>query len=123
MRAFLPLIAILLGLGWGGLFLLLNATEPDLGPRWLFFFLVVVGFTGIGLPVVVFIYQRFPPSQPPAQRILIRQSLWLGIYAALLVWMNFGQVVNVGLAALVFVGIGLIELFLRLRERSFWRRP
>ena len=46
LRRFLPLIVILLVLGWGGLFLLMNTTQPNLGPRWMFFFLLVVGIPG-----------------------------------------------------------------------------
>jgi len=120
-RGFLPLIIILLGLGWGGLFLLVNTTQPTLWPRWLFFFLVVLGFTGLAMPAVVFMYQRFPSEPPPEQKVIVRQSLWAGIYVALMVWMSLGQVFNLGLAILVMVGIAVIEVFLRLRERSFWR--
>ena len=120
-RGFLPLIIILLVLGWGGLFLLVNTTQPTLWPRWLFFFLVVLGFTGLAMPAVVFMYQRFPSEPPPEQKVIVRQSLWAGIYVALMVWMSLGQVFNLGLAILVMVGIAVIEVFLRLRERSFWR--
>ena len=121
LRGFLPLIIILLVLGWGGLFLLVNTTQPTLWPRWLFFFLVVLGFTGLAMPAVVFMYQRFPSDPPPEQKVIVRQSLWAGIYVALMVWMSLGQVFNLGLAILVMVGIAVIEVFLRLRERSFWR--
>ena len=38
--SYLPLILILLFVGFGGLFLLFNLTEPTLWPRWLFFFMV-----------------------------------------------------------------------------------
>ncbi len=122
-RAYLPLIVILLVMGWGGLFLLVNITQPTIWPRWLFFFMVVVGFTGLAMPAVVYLYQRFPSQPPPEQRVIVRQSMWAGVYVALMVWMSFGQVVNIGLAVLVLVGISVLEIILRLRERSFWRKP
>ena len=122
-KTFLPLIVLLLVVGWGGLFVLVNMTEPTLWPRWLFFFLVVVGFTGVALPVAVFLHYRFPAEPPAEQKVVVRQSLWVGIYAALLIWMNFGQVVSVGLAGVFLVGFIVLEIILRLRERSFWRRP
>ena len=120
-RGFLPLILILLVLGWGGLFVLVNSTQPTLWPRWAFYFLVMLGFTGLAMPAVVFLYHRFPSEPAPEQKVIVRQSSWAGIYIALMVWLGRGQVFNLGLAALVFVGITVIEVFLRLRERSFWR--
>lgn len=120
-RSFLPLAVLLLVLGWGGLFVLLNMTQPTLWPRWAFFFLVVVGFTGLGLPVVAFLHRRFPSEPPAEQKVIVRQALWVGVYVALLVWMNFGQVVSVGLAVVFLVGFIILEIILRLRERSIWR--
>ena len=122
-RRFLPLIVILLVLGWGGLFLLMNTTQPNLGPRWMFFFLLVVGMTGLAMPGIVFLYKRFPSEASPDQRVIVRQSLWAGIYVALMIWLSLGQVFNYILALVVLAGIGVIEVFLRLRERSLWRRP
>ncbi|HAY85447.1 MAG TPA: hypothetical protein DCY42_11145 [Chloroflexi bacterium] len=120
-RAFLPLIVLLLVLGWGGLFVLVNMTEPTIGPRWLFYFLIVVAFTGLALPAVVFLHVRFPTEPPPEQNVIVRQALWVGVYTALLIWMSFGQVVSVGLAIIFLVGFVIVEILLRLRERSFWR--
>ena len=120
-RAFLSLIVLLLVLGWGGLFVLVNMTVPTLWPRWLFYFLVVVAFTGLALPVVVFLHIRFPVEPAPEQKVIVRQSLWVGVYTALLIWMSFGQVVSVGLALIFLVGFVVVEILLRLRERSFWR--
>lgn len=122
-RAYLPLIVILLLMGWGGLFILLNMTQPTIWPRWLFFFLVVVGFTGLALPAAVYFNRRFPSDPPPAPKVMVRQSIWVGVYAALMIWMNFGQVVSFGLAVMFLVGFVGVEIFLRVRERSRWRRP
>lgn len=123
MKAFLPLIVLLLVMGWGGLFVLVNMTQPTLWPRWLFFFLVVVGVTGLSLPVVAFLNHRFPAQPPAEQSVVVRQALWVGVYVALLIWMNFGQVVSVGLAGVFLVGFVVLEIILRFRERSFWRKP
>ncbi|MBN2043855.1 MAG: hypothetical protein JW757_02445 [Anaerolineales bacterium] len=122
-KSYLPLIVVLLFIGFGGLFLLFNLTEPTLWPRWLFFFMVVLGVTGLAMPVVLFIYHRFPTGHTPSQRVILRQSLWAGIYAAFMIWLSLGQVFKLGVAAIVFVGIVLLEIVLRFGERSFWRRP
>jgi hypothetical protein len=122
-RDFLPLIVILLVLGWGGLLILMNGTQPTIGPRWLFFFLIVSAVTGTALPLVVYLNQRFPTEPPASARVLVREALFIGVYAAMLIWMQFGQVVNFGLAVLFLLGFVLLEAFLRLRESSFWRKP
>ena len=120
-RAFLPLIVLLLVLGWGGLYILGNMTEPTLGPRWLFYFLIVVAFTGIALPLVAYLHLRFPADPPPAQSVIVRQALWVGVYTALLVWINRGQVGSTGLALIFLVGFIMVEIILRMVERSIWR--
>jgi hypothetical protein len=48
--AYIPTTIALLVLGFGGLMIIMNATDPLLGARWLFFLLVVVAFTGVALP-------------------------------------------------------------------------
>jgi hypothetical protein len=122
-KNYLPLIVILLFFGFGGLFILFNITQPTLWPRWLFFFMVVIGVTGLAMPAVVFLYHRFPSGYVPAQGVIIRQSLWAGIYVSLMIWMSLGQVFKLGVAIIVLVGITLLEIILRFGERSLWRRP
>jgi len=119
--AFLPTTFLLTVVGWGGLFLLLNSTEPNLLPRWLFFFLIVVAFTGLGLPLVSFLNHRFPSDPPARVQVIVRQALWVGAYASTLAWLQYGRVLNWALAILVGLAFFAIEWFLRLRERSQWR--
>lgn len=122
-KSYLPLIIILVFVGFGGLFILFNMTQPAIGPRWMFFFMVVLGVTGLALPAVVFLYHRFPSGHVPAQGVIVRQALWAGIFVALMVWLRLGQVFNLGVAVIVLVGITLLEIALRFGERSLWRRP
>lgn len=118
--AFLPTTILLTVVGWGGLFLLLNAAEPTLWPRWLFFFLIVVAFTGLGLPLVSFLNHRFPSDPPARVQVIVRQALWVGAYASTLAWLQYGRILNWALAILVGLAFFAIEWFLRLRERSQW---
>ena len=96
LKSYMPLIAILLFVGFGGLFLLLNLTEPVVPARWMFYVLVVMGVTGLALPAVVFLYFRFPSGHVPSQGVIIRQSLWAGVYVSLMIWLRQGQVFNLG---------------------------
>lgn len=118
--SFLPTTLLFMLVGWGGLFALLNTTEPLLGPRWLFFFLVVVAFTGTALPVTAFLNYRFPGEPPATVRVILRQALWVGVYAGALAWLRIGGVLNTALAFIVALAFLAIEWLLRLRERSRW---
>jgi hypothetical protein len=121
--AFLPTTVLLLAVGLGGLLVLFNFTVPNLFPRWLFFFLVTVAFTGLALPAVSFLNFRFPSDPPAPVRVIVRQALWVGVYAATVAWLQFGRVFNTALAVLTAFAFIFIEWVLRLRERSRWESP
>jgi low temperature requirement protein LtrA len=111
---------LFVAVGWGGLFLLLNSTEPTLWPRWLFFFLIVVAFTGTALPVASFFNHRFPGEPPATVRVILRQALWVGVFAGTLAWLRIGGILNAALAIMLAAAFIAIEWFVRLRERAHW---
>ncbi|MDW7755401.1 MAG: hypothetical protein SCH68_09570, partial [Brevefilum sp.] len=82
LNTFLPLSLVLTILGWGGLFLVLRATVPTLGPRWLFFFLGVIALTGPALPIVYFLNKRFPSDPPVEGMVILRQAMWVGVFGS-----------------------------------------
>ena len=105
-------------LGLSGLAAIFILSLPTLGPRWLFFFLTLITFSGIALPIVHFLNRRFS-SQPPADSsVLIRQALWVGIYLDIIAWLQMGGMLNLAQGIFLASGIGLIEFLLRMRERS-----
>jgi hypothetical protein len=114
---------ILMLIGWGGLYYILNYTLPYVWPRWAFFVLVLMAVTGTMLPIVYFFHRRFPGEKPAESNVIVRQALWFGIYAATLAWLQLGRLVTVyliaGLAACLFA----IEYFIRLREKAHWKPP
>jgi hypothetical protein len=118
---FLPASIILFILGWGGLLALIVTTLPTVGPRWLFFFFCVLAITGTTLPITAFLNRRFPSTPPPTPLVVVRQALWFAIYAATLIWLQMGRVLNPALAILLAIGLGLIEFLLRLSEKSQWK--
>ncbi|MCZ7552022.1 MAG: hypothetical protein B6D39_07365 [Anaerolineae bacterium UTCFX2] len=120
-RAFLPAAALLILLGWTGLFAITNFSEPSGGTRWAFFFFAVLGLTGLALPAVAFLNKRFPSNPPPTHAVILRQAVWVGIYLPTLAWLRIGRVLNVSIAILIIAGLILIEWLLRLRERSQWK--
>ena len=118
--SFIPTTLVLVIVGWGGLFYLCQNTLPTVGPRWLFFFLAVLALTGTVLPVVAFLNRRFPSTPPATTGVILRQSLWIGIYFPTLAWLQLGRTLTPALAILLAVGLALIEILLRMRERSQW---
>ena len=119
--SFLIPAILLLVVGWGGLALVIWFFPPNVGPRWLFFFLGTLAVTGTALPLVAFLNRRFPSLPSPTAAVVTRQSLWLGIYIPTLAWLQMGRVLNPAMALLIAIGLVLIEILLRMRERSQYK--
>ena len=104
--------------GWGGLAVIFLNTVPTLGPRWLFYFFLFLGLTGLIMPAVDFFNRRFPIKPRAGADVIIRQSVWVGLYGCVLAWLQFGRILNSGLVIFLAIGIVVIELMLRMNERS-----
>jgi hypothetical protein len=119
--AFLPTALLFSLIGWGGIAWLFLNTLPTVGPRWLFFFFWFLALTGIALPVMAFLNRRFPGHAPATPEIITRQAMWVGFYGCLIAWLQIGRVVTPALVLLLAVGFAVVEMLLRLRERSQWK--
>lgn len=108
-------------LGWLGLYLLTTATLPTVGPRWLFFFLWVLAATGTAIPFIWLLHRRFSAERQAPSSILLRQSLWIGLFGSLCLWLQFNRSLTLSLAILLGVGFAVMEWFLGVVERSRWR--
>ncbi len=117
----LPASLILFLVGWGGLAGLVLNTLPTLWPRWLFFFLGVMAVTGTVLPFVAFLNIRFSGQPPATVGVVLRESLWFGVYFPTLAWLQIGRVLTPTLTLLLALGLALIEVLLRFREKSQWK--
>ncbi len=121
-RSFLLSNLVLLLLGWGGLYVLVNYTLPTVWPRWGFFALLVIALTATAFPLMYLISTRLS-NEPVEPSVVVRRALWVGVYGAVLAWLQLARLVSlyviVGLAA----GLILIESLLRLRERALWQAP
>ena len=112
-RLFLGPMFFLLVLGWGGLALLLNTTQPAVWPRWAFFALIVMACTGTALPFSYLLNLRLLSREP---RVVTRQAIWVGIYVALLAWLKMGQALSFSVALWLLLGSLGIEYLFQLRE-------
>lgn len=104
--------------GWGGLAVILINTVPTLGPRWLFYFFLFTGLSGLAMPVTDFINRRFPGKPPATANVIVRQSIWVGIYGCVITWLQLGRILNSGLVLFLAIGMIAIEMLLRMNERS-----
>jgi len=111
--------AVLAALGWLGLLLLLNTTLPTIGPRWLFFFLLTQAATGTALPFVWFLRRRFGGQAAPPV-VLLREALWVGLYASVCAWLQINRSLSLTVALFLALALVVIEGFLRRVERSTW---
>jgi hypothetical protein len=118
----LVLAAIVMAvLGWLGLYMLTFATLPTVGPRWLFFFLWVLATTGTAIPFIWLLHRRFSTERQAPSSVLLRQSLWIGLFGSLCLWLQFNRTLTLSLAILLGVRFTVMEWFLGLVERSRWR--
>jgi hypothetical protein len=109
--------------GWGGLALVVYLAVPLVWFRWGFFALLILALTGTVLPIVYFFHRRFPDQPPADASVIIRQSVWFGVYGATLAWLQLGRLVTVYVILGLAGGLFAIEYFIRLRERSRWKPP
>ncbi|WKZ49044.1 MAG: hypothetical protein QY306_06705 [Anaerolineales bacterium] len=110
-------------IGWGGLAAILYLSAPVVWFRWGFFALLILALTGTLLPIVYFFHRRFPADPPVEANVIVRQSVWFGVYGATLAWLQLGRLVTVYVILGLAGGLIAIEYFLRLREKARWKPP
>lgn len=119
-RGILISAALMALLGWLGVYLVVTRSLPTVGPRWLLFFLWTLAATGTALPFVWLLHRRFGGENAIPPRIIMRQGIEVGLFSALILWLQINRALNLSLTIMIAVGLGLIEAFLRLIERSRW---
>ncbi len=107
-------------IGWIGLIALVFQTLPTLGPRWLFFFLLVLAITGTTLPITAFLNRRFPTSPPAKRTTVLREAMIIGFFVSTLTWLQLWRVLTPALILLLAIGIVFVEWMIRLWEGSRW---
>lgn len=113
--------ASLFVVGMLGLVGLIDFTVPTLGPRWLFFFFAALAASGLGLIVFYFIHWRFPSGGVVPPMVIVREAILAAIFIDLLIWLQLGRVLSLPLAVGIGFGVIVIELAIRLTERSRFR--
>ena len=119
-RSVLPFAFLLAFPGWIWLIYLTTKTLPNLGNRWMFFAAAVIAVTGTSAPLVAYLNRIIRPFGPATFDMLVRESTLIGVYSGILIWLNKGQVLTLGLVMILGTGFIIVELLIRLRTRSEW---
>ena len=107
--------------GWGGIFVLVQNVLPTPGARWGFFVLLYMAMVGTVLPFVRFLNHRFIGSFV-SSAIIVRESLWFGLFVTSCAWLQISRVLTWPIALLLALAIVVIEIFLRIRE-NYYEEP
>ncbi len=117
-RNYLVSTLALIIVGWGGIAALFYYSLPFVWARWGFFVFGIMALTGTALPVVYFVHRRFPTEPLAESNVIVRQALWVGVYAATLAWLQLGRLVTLYVILGLAGGLVAIEYFIRLREKA-----
>lgn len=110
--------AIMAGVGWVLLIRLVGGSPPLAFPRWLFFILIYIAATGSLVPLLWFLNRRFSRRHPATGGIILRQSMWFGLFAVTAAWLQMTRALSGAVAFFLALSIVVIEAFLRMRERA-----
>lgn len=122
-RDYLASTLALMIIGWGGIAALFYFSLPYVWSRWGFFVFGIMALTGTALPVVYFLHRRFPSEPPVESNVIVRQALWVGVYAATLAWLQLGRLVTLYVILGLAGGLIATEYFIRIREKANRRTP
>jgi hypothetical protein len=122
--SFRPYIAstiLLFIVGWGGAALAVFTLTPTVWARWLLFFGGTLGLTSLALPATWFLNLRFPSTPPVGAAVIARQAIWVGVYGALLTWLQQERLVTLWTGFGLAAGLIAIEYLVRMRENARWQ--
>jgi hypothetical protein len=124
-KEYIPSTLSLIFIGWGGLGLMIFYFDipPLVWARWGFFTLGIMALTGTALPIVYFLHRRFPGETPVESNVIVRQAIWVGVYAATLAWLQLGHLVTLYVILGLAGGLIATEYFIRLREKANRKPP
>jgi hypothetical protein len=115
-----PAIALLV-IGLGTLALAFFGFKPTVWARWLFFFGWDLLLSSLALPVTWFLNLRFPSDPPAETNVIVRQAIWVGVYGAVLAWLQQERLVTLWTGLGLALGLIAIEYLIRMREKARWQ--
>jgi hypothetical protein len=108
-------------IGWGSAAFAVFRLTPTVWARWLLFFGGTLGLTSLALPATWFLNLRFPSDPPVGAAVILRQAIWVGVYGALLTWLQQERLVSLWSGLGLAAGLVAIEYLVRMRENARWQ--
>jgi uncharacterized membrane protein (UPF0136 family) len=97
--------------------LLLDAANPEIVAAFLASLMVAV--TGIVFPLIYLLNRRLVAGdQAPQALVVLRQSMWVGLWFAFCAWLQMNRTLGIAIAALVAAVLLMFELLLQVRHRA-----
>lgn len=80
---------------------------------------IIVMVTGLVLPLVYYLNKRFDStSNSPSFLLVLRQSMWVGVWVAFCVWLQMNRTLGLAVALLVAAVLATFEVLLQVRTRA-----
>jgi hypothetical protein len=108
-------------IGWGTVIIAIFTLTPTVWARWLLFFGFTLGLTSLAMPATWFLNLRFPSDPPANPYVIVRQAIWVGVYGAVLGWLQQVRLVTLWTSLGLAVGLIAIEYLVRMREKARWQ--
>jgi len=108
---------VMAGVGWALLYQLVTTVTPLAFPRWIFFILLYIAATGTALPFVWILNRRFVGRFSASGGMMLRESMWVGLFVMIASWLQMIRTLNFVTGGFLALGLVVIEIFLRMRER------
>jgi hypothetical protein len=120
-RPYLASTISLFILGWGAAVIAIIMLTPTVWARWLLFLGGTLGLTSLGLPIMWFLNLRFKSNPPAGAGVIVRQAIWVGVYGAVLIWLQQVRLVTIWSSLGLAAGLIAIEYLVRMREKARWQ--
>jgi hypothetical protein len=120
-RPYLASTISLFILGWGAVVIAIIMLTPTVWARWLLFLGGTLGLTSLGLPIMWFLNLRFKSNPPAGAGVIVRQAIWVGVYGAVLIWLQQVRLVTIWSSLGLAAGLIAIEYLVRMREKARWQ--
>ncbi len=108
-------------IGAVGMALLVFMAYPVLWARWGFFLCLTAFATGVSLPFLAYLHNRFPAGAPTHERTVLREGVWVGLYFGILAWLQLGRILTPLSGLIPALGLIALETFLLIGEKH--RKP
>lgn len=80
---------------------------------------VMLAVTGLALPIVFYANVRFSrTAAAPSALVVLRQGLWVGLWAAFCVWLQMNRSLSAAVVLLVALVLATFETLLQIRKRA-----